>query len=441
MHILLAATNLCTDPYPVYPLGMAVIAGALTQAGHCVRQFDLLTAGGDVDAFRAALAEPVDAVCLSIRNLDDAYMATGGMAVALAMVQAARAATSAPVIIGGPAVSILPEAVRTHLGADYAVVGEGETILVDLLAALARGERLPPVQTARVALCGADQAAPLYDPTFASHYFRTSGMLNVQTKRGCPFQCGYCTYPQLEGNAYRPRPVDAVVADLARLHRDTGADTFFLTDAVFNDAEGQFLLLAEALVRAALPIRWSTYFTPRGLTRDHLALCQKAGLYALELGTDAACDTTLASLHKAFTFADVEAANAACAELRLPVAHFIIFGAPGETPLTVAESLANLQRLHHSVVFASIGLHITPGTAIHRRALAEGLITPDADLLQPRTYLAPTIDPDWLHAQLLAAFRGKRDRIYPPEAGQHKLKILQQTFGLRGVIWDGLIRY
>ena len=42
--ILLISTNTTTEPYPVYPLGMSVIATALTQAGHTVKQFDFLAA-------------------------------------------------------------------------------------------------------------------------------------------------------------------------------------------------------------------------------------------------------------------------------------------------------------------------------------------------------------------------------------------------------------
>lgn len=45
MKILLTASNTCTDPYPVYPLGMSVIAQALAAAGHDVKQFDVAVSG------------------------------------------------------------------------------------------------------------------------------------------------------------------------------------------------------------------------------------------------------------------------------------------------------------------------------------------------------------------------------------------------------------
>ena len=56
MRILLLACNPVVAPYPVYPLGMSVIAAALTRAGHAVRQFDMLAAGFSIDSLRAAIA-------------------------------------------------------------------------------------------------------------------------------------------------------------------------------------------------------------------------------------------------------------------------------------------------------------------------------------------------------------------------------------------------
>jgi len=43
-RIFLISSNTALDPYPVYPVGMAIIASALAAAGHEVLQFDMLAA-------------------------------------------------------------------------------------------------------------------------------------------------------------------------------------------------------------------------------------------------------------------------------------------------------------------------------------------------------------------------------------------------------------
>ena len=44
-RVFFVSGNRCVDPYPVYPMGMAVVSAALAARGHEVRQFDLLSAG------------------------------------------------------------------------------------------------------------------------------------------------------------------------------------------------------------------------------------------------------------------------------------------------------------------------------------------------------------------------------------------------------------
>ena len=142
---------------------------------------------------------------------------------------------------------------------------------------------------------------------------------------------------------------------------------------------------------AQTPVRWCCYLRPEGIGRQEIALLKRAGLYAVELGTDAASDTTLRSLGKGFTFADALEVNRACVAERLPCAHFVMFGGPGETLDTVAEGLANLERLEHTVVFAFSGIRILPGTALHGRAIAEDVLSPETSLREPVYYLSPQI--------------------------------------------------
>ena len=444
-RVLLVSTNLCTIPYAVFPLGMATVAGALDRAGHEVRQFDLLAVDGDVAQYIAVLqAWSPDVVCLSVRNLDstDSLSQDEDALVASArdVVAATRTAGSWPVVIGGPAVSILPEEVLAYTAADHAVVGEGEQTLCRLLDELAAGRRPEPILRPRGLLDADEIAPPLYDLELARYYVERSGLLNVQTKRGCPFHCIYCTYPHLEGRHYRNIDPTQVVDHIEQLQRDAGAQEFFFTDSVVNDPGRHYLGVAEELLRRAVKVRWAAFFTPCELSREDLAVCKRSGLYAAELGTDAASDTTLAGMHKPFSFAQVRAANEACAAERIPVSHFVIFGGPGETQETVLEGIANLDAFDHCVVLATSGVRILPGSPLRQQAIEEGVITIDTPLLNPVTYFSPAVDIEWMNRHLAATWAPRPDRIFPPSRDNHRLQLLQ-NMGMRGVIWDKLISY
>lgn len=442
-RILLVSSNVNTEPYPVYPLGLALVAAALADAGHEVEQFDFLASGESLELLRARLrAFAPDYVCISVRNLDncDSLNSASYPAVARRLVEAVREAVAAPVIVGGPAFSIMPEELLRFTGADYGVVGEGERLLCDLVRELSDGRTPPPLLRADRLLAGDDMPSPRFDPGMVRFYLDRTGMINLQTKRGCPHSCVYCSYPALEGSRYRCRDPRAVVDDMEKVRADHGADSFFFTDSIFNDSRGHYLAVAEEILSRGLAARWCCYMRPEGIGRKEIALLKRAGLQAAELGTDAACDATLDALRKGFHFDDVLEANRAFVAERLPCAHFVMFGGPGETGETVAAGLANLRKLEHCVVFAYSGIRILPGTPLRARAIEDGVIDADSSLREPAYYMSPGVDAAVMNRTLGAEFRGRRDRVFPPTEGQKRLSILHR-FGYRGLLWDSLIRF
>ncbi len=442
-RVLLVSANITTEPYPVYPLGLAVIAAALAGAGHEVEQFDFLASGESEELLSARItAFAPDYVCVSIRNLDncDSLSVTCYPENARRIVTAIRKGSSAPVIVGGPAFSIMPEELLAFTGADFGIVGEGERLVCDLIRDLSHGKTPPSLLRSERLLQGGEMGSPLYSDQMIPFYMEKSGMINLQTKRGCPHGCIYCSYPTLEGNRYRCRDPKEVVNDLERAKTEHGVESFFFTDSVFNDSDGHYLDVVEEIIHRGLSLRWCCYMRPEGVGRGEIALMKRAGLYAVELGTDAASDTTLRSLGKGFTFADALEANRACVAERLPCAHFVMFGGPGETLETVAEGLRNLEQLEHTVVFAFSGIRIFPGTPLLARAVRDGILREGASLRDPVYYQSPGVDVQIMNEMIMEAFRNRRDRIFPPSEGQERLSIMHR-FGYRGLLWDSLIKF
>jgi len=444
-RVFLIASNTTVEPYPVYPLGMAVVASALDRAGHEVRQFDVLAGGGSAKALGEALrAFDPDLVGLSLRNVDneDSFSGDSGwyLDTARQWVAHLRDTTGAPLVVGGAAFSLMPEEMLTYIGADYGIVGEGERAVCALLNALKSDPPKRGILGETVPLTGDEMPPPLLDATLAAYYLDQSGMLNLQTKRGCPHHCAYCGYPQLEGRRFRTRPPGAVADDLERMVRDHGAQTFFFADGVFNDEDGHYLSVAQEICRRKLSIRWAAYFRPKGLDRGRLELLKRSGLYALELGTDAASDTTLEGLHKEFHFGDVLEVTQACRNAELPCAHFIMFGGPGENDRTIAEGLANIERLGSCLVFAFSGIRILPRTGVHATAIREGILREGDSLLKPVYYFSPMINRESMNAAILKGFNGRRDRIFPPSNMNVWFSVLHRL-GQRGICWDQIARY
>jgi radical SAM superfamily enzyme YgiQ (UPF0313 family) len=71
-----------------------------------------------------------------------------------------------------------------------------------------------PIISSRSRLKDLDHVTPDRELFDCGSYYRLGGMLNIQTKRGCPFRCIYCTYPGVEGRKIRLRNPDTVVNEI-----------------------------------------------------------------------------------------------------------------------------------------------------------------------------------------------------------------------------------
>ncbi|MBI5418875.1 MAG: cobalamin B12-binding domain-containing protein [Deltaproteobacteria bacterium] len=144
-RVLLVSANRDHFPEPIFPLGAAYVASALSKGGAQVRiveagfsPFPLRFLRREVAAFRPG------AVGLSLRNLDNAaYPRTRCyLPWHVTVMGALRRATDAPVFLGGPAFSIEPEGVLALLRADGGVAGDGEEGIASSEGVIAPGESL-----------------------------------------------------------------------------------------------------------------------------------------------------------------------------------------------------------------------------------------------------------------------------------------------------------
>lgn len=229
--VFLISSNTNTEPYPVYPLGMSVIAGALHRAGYEVIQYDMLASGNSLDHLRKTLEKTTpNYVGISIRNVDNVDSFTSHTNKYIQKVRDIINTTknmNIPVLVGGAGFSLLPEEILDYIGADHGVIGEGEEKMVRLIEGLEKDLEVPRILGPEKGIPGKKLHSPLWAPELLEYYISESGIMNVQTKRGCENRCSYCTYPYLEGKRMRVRPPEHV-ADEIEMLCSHGADNFFL---------------------------------------------------------------------------------------------------------------------------------------------------------------------------------------------------------------------
>lgn len=449
-RILLVNTNRYDQPYPVYPLSLAYLSSALAAAGHECLCWDALSSAGTLEQAIGDFAP--DFVGLSVRNVDNvqSHNPRSFMHELGDYCRRIRAATTAPLILGGSGFSVFPREILGLMKADFGIAGEGERPLVELIAAVRSGTdhrgiaglvwreadgsvRLQP-KNPKGEMFTVD---PLHDQAMISHYVKHGSIPGVQTQRGCPLRCCYCTYPLIEGKKSRFRSGEEIVEEMRRLI-SLGVKYTFIVDSVFNTSREHVQQVCEALERAKLDMEWGCFLRPRNVSREQLQLMKRAGLRHIEFGSDSFSDPVLKRYGKSFTWEEVKQSSLLAYELGIHYSHFLIFGGPGETPESVEETLAHAAELPEAFFFGTIGMRIYPDTELWRQLrLGEKGELPGEYLIEPRFHIEAPLTTAGLMARLQQLQATSHHWMVgdPPPEFRETIDALRKR-GVRGPIWE-----
>lgn len=408
MQALLISANTEKINMPTLPMGLGCVAAAIETAGHSVIFLDLMAVDNWQSQLQKALAQtPPDVVGISIRNIDDQVSEAPRFLLEKAreIVAFCQANTHAPIVLGGAGYSIFPERILQYTGADMGIQGEGEKAMVMLLERFNTSAPLSDVPG--LYLKGKGLQAPrtyarqldrfplpqpdLFDPSFADNpeYY-----LPIQTRRGCPLKCSYCTTPTIEGHLIRKRSPQAVVESLQHW-RAAGFAQLFFVDNVFNLPEHYAIALCHQISRASLDIHWRAILYPGNVSEKLVRSMAQAGCQEVALGFESGAQPILDAMHKRFALDDIKQTSKLLADHGIVRMGFLLLGAPGETKETVLKSLAFADALNLDTLQLTIGLRIYPHTKLAQVARYEGVIKPNTDLLKPHFYIAKGLE-KWL---------------------------------------------
>ena len=370
--------NETSRPYRVAPLGLAFVATATESAGHNVRFVDLPQTANGHRQFVATLRDwQPEYVALGIRNLDNSdfhALETYLDGPANLIREVRRWAPQAKVVVGGPAGTVEPGRVVAATGCDHLVLGEGEESLPQLIARRDAGETVPCIVGAddkgtpfRVVNPGGLPAPALHRwvKKFAP-YLRGDAGYPVQTKRGCPLKCTYCTYGRIEGVRYRfLNP--AAIADEIEGALGCGIRDFEFVDSTFNLPVKHALAVLQTLRDRNLQANYiGTGLNPRQLPDELLAAMRELGFRSVILTAESASDTMLASYEKNYRRDRLFAAAESLQKHDIRALWVFLLGGPGETPDTVEQTLSFIAQSVPSpnAVYITSGIRIYPGSPI-----------------------------------------------------------------------------
>ncbi len=453
MRVLLVSANTFTNPYPVYPLGLDYVAASISER-HEVEIADMNCLGEKKRLGRVIKNFSPDIVGISLRNIDNTDFTDVKEFIDhyKELTDFIKKSSGAKIVLGGSGFTIFPHELMEALGGDFGIIGEGERLCL-LLDTLKNSEvcgiHIPGVITKNSRKNMTHFPKPWqglfkrnFNPGFShiNFYIKKGGMLNLQTKRGCPMKCIYCTYPHIEGKKLRYADPDDAAAYALSLEK-AGAKYLFITDASFNSDYNHSMAVAKAFGKKGLSIPWGAFFTPTNPPPDYYEKLKEWGLTHVEFGTDSMSDPVLKAYGKPFSVKDVFKSHELAVKAGLFVAHYFIFGGPGENYKLMGESLSNIDKLDRTVLFFFCGMRIYPHTRLYDIALGRNPALKSQSLLKPVFYKPDGIKEDEIAGMIKEKAKGRINWIIG-SGGPEIQMIINKMYekGFSGPLWEYLIR-
>jgi anaerobic magnesium-protoporphyrin IX monomethyl ester cyclase len=380
--------------WPYAPLGTLYAAASLRNRGYSVSVFDAMLSDGEhefeaqIDAHRPGIVvlyedqfNFLNKMCLGHSRL-----------AAFRMSEMARA-SGATVLAAGADVSDESGAYFNH-GVNYALIGEADLTLCQLVDALTGRSQRSPKTIAGLVIPGSGPkdtvhhtprrspqscadafpmpAWDLFDVArYRKAWLEAHGYfsLNMVTTRGCPFHCNWCAKP-IWGQHYAMRSPARVAEELAYVKKTLRPDHVWFADDIFGLQPkwvAEFACEVEAR-DAAIPFMIQSRVDL--MTDRAVAGLSRAGCTEVWLGTESGSQKILDAMDKGIKLSDIPVVREKLRRAGIKGCYFLQFGYPGETYQDITDTVTLVRETLPDDIGVSVSYPLR-GTRFYERVKDE----------------------------------------------------------------------
>ena len=409
----------------VPPIGEAYLASYLLNQGHEVMYIDL-TLSNDFknDVSKAINDFNPQLIGISIRNIDSTTY-PGNLFFYLPLKNIVQyikqiAEPEIPIILGGSGFSIFSEEILRDLNHDIGVIGDGEYVFAEILKRIENDDDPRKIERG---ICFIDRngeyhqrppwrvenlddlpipARELIDNDEYIYSMNKKGAIwgNIQTKRGCPRKCIYCSYRYIEGSMVRYRSPEKIAEELDFMVNNLGFKNIYFVDGVLNLNYKHLERICQEIIKHKLEFKWGANYDPNKEFIDLMPLMKESGVTHLDTGIESLSEEMLKKIKGNRTPDDAILTSKKCLDLEIEQLIHVIVGGPGETRETVRASFNQLESIDNfrgeiwegdNDVVIFVGMRIYPHTPLQLIAENDGVISKGQNLLKPKFYISPKI--------------------------------------------------
>ena len=381
------------------PIGLAYISSSLKEHGFTV---EILDAVGEAPKNRtgyykgylvgSSLKEIVEKINPNSKCIGISVIFTHEWPAVVKLVSLIKEKfPNMPVILGGEHISAMPEFSLMTSNADYIVMGEGEETIIELIKAIKNEETFQKIEgigyrinnqvvinNRRNRQQSIDKISyPDWDSFNVKGYHENrfvGGMYSdnltipILATRGCPYQCTYCSAPNMWLPLWIPRDPVLVVDEIEYYVKKFGAGNFPFQDLTAIIKRDWIKAFCEELIKRELNITWQlpTGTRSEAIDSEIAFLIKKSGMTSMAYAPESGSEETRKYIKKKMKTDKLFNSVDAAAQADLNVAVFLVIGFPHDLPKHLEENKNFVERLaKHGVTDLSVGFYMAlPGTEL-----------------------------------------------------------------------------
>jgi anaerobic magnesium-protoporphyrin IX monomethyl ester cyclase len=303
------------------------------------------------------------------------------------------------IVLGGPHPTALPRDTLEQIDADVAVIGEGESTLLELIRAFERNEGFDSIlgmafkQNGTITVNpGRDLISdldilpfPAKDLLPLEKYYlpptkriRSEQATNMVTSRGCPFACSFCMARTIWGRKTRLRSVRNVLDEIQENVEFYGLTEFSFHDELFTFKESRVIELCREILKEDLDITWVCQARAGTVSLNMLKIMKEAGCGKIAFGFESGNQRMLNTMNKKETLKNALESVELCNKAGIPVEGAFILGYPGEDLQSIQDTIDFALQLDCETAAFFIAIPY-PGTELYYEALNKGYLEKDTD--------------------------------------------------------------
>ena len=354
------------------PLGLAYLAAVLENNGIQVDIHDDYLLQWEQDN-TVKLAQQYDIVGI-----------TGLTATSLVAIELAKRLKNKFLICGGAHATLFPKQMIEHF--DAVVLGEGEKVIVDIVKnrrrGIIQGQRTENLDTLPMP---ARHKLRLTQYPLQNEFLQAKRVFSMNTSRGCPFNCQFCSVKTIWGREYRAFSPQRVAEEIKFLVDNYQATGIYFREDNFTFDRNRVIGICERIRTWGL--EWVCESRVEHLDELLISIMADAGCKGMWFGTESGSNRVLKMLHKGVKKERAVETFRLCKKHGIRTGASFILGIPGESKAEMYETLNFAHILDSYWTWFNYYLGI-PGSDLYDKVIKEKLY----DRLDERKYAWVRVD-------------------------------------------------